>query len=167
MYQRQSQQSQQNPPSYAKDGGSGTFHQSQSPNQQGGGCRSLMITNLDPRVDDMLLTQVLGVAGQVVQIRLVPDRLNPGHPLAYVDFADHAGAETAMATLAGQKIYDFPITIQWNFQQAPKKEDTSSHYHIWVGDLAADVEDPMLVRMFAVFPSMSDARIMWDQQTGK
>lgn len=132
----------------------------------GGGCRSLMITNLDPRVDEMLMTQVLSVAGQVTQIRLVPDRLNPGHPLAYVDFVDHGSAETAMTTLAGQKIYDFPITIQWNFQQAPKKEDTSSHYHIWVGDLAGEVDDAMLIKMFSVFPSMSDARIMWDQQTG-
>jgi nucleolysin TIA-1/TIAR len=36
-----------------------------------------------------------------------------------------------------------------------------------VGDLSPDVNDDMLRKTFAAFPALSDARVMWDMNTGK
>jgi nucleolysin TIA-1/TIAR len=47
------------------------------------------------------------------------------------------------------------------------KEDTSQHHHIFVGDLSTEVTDTTLNEAFNMFSSMSDARVMWDQNSGK
>ncbi|RUO96702.1 hypothetical protein BC936DRAFT_141598 [Jimgerdemannia flammicorona] len=60
------------------------------------------------------------------------------------------------------------IKVNWAFQgQNLHKEDTSSHYHIFVGDLSPEVNDEVLAKAFSAFGSMSDARVMWDVNSGK
>ena len=45
------------------------------------------------------------------------------------------------------------------------KEDTSSHFHIFVGDLSNEVNDEVLLQAFSAFGSVSEARVMWDMKT--
>lgn len=84
-----------------------------------GGCKGLNVTNIDPRVDEALLTQVFSTAGKVVSCRLLVDptksQLTPTNS-AIVEFADHISAETALSTLNTRQIYDFPIKLQWSLQ---------------------------------------------------
>ncbi len=47
------------------------------------------------------------------------------------------------------------------------REETSSHFSVFVGDLAAEVSDEDLANAFAKFSSVSDARVMWDMHTGR
>ncbi|KAH7840770.1 hypothetical protein Vadar_021353 [Vaccinium darrowii] len=47
------------------------------------------------------------------------------------------------------------------------REDTSSHYHIFVGDLSPEVTDAMLFKFFSHYPSCSGARVMWDRKNGR
>ena len=56
--------------------------------------------------------------------------------------------------------------MNWAFQK-DQREDTSSHYHIFVGDLGSEVTDSILFEAFQDFPSCSDARVMWDHVTSR
>jgi len=57
--------------------------------------------------------------------------------------------------------------VHWATQGQVHKEDTSQHHHIFVGDLSSEVTDTTLSQAFDMFHSMSDARVMWDQNSGK
>lgn len=76
-------------------------------------------------------------------------------------------AETALQTLNGRKIFDTEIRVNWAYQGQQNKEDTTGHYHVFVGDLSPEVNDDVLAKAFSAFGTMSDARVMWDMNSGK
>ncbi|CAB4422766.1 unnamed protein product [Rhizophagus irregularis] len=134
------------------------------------GCKSLYVGNLDPRVTDNMLHEIFGVAGSVNNTKIIPDKnyQHGGLNYGFVEFNDHRSAEQALSTLNGRKIYNMEIKVNWAFQgQQGHKEDTSNHYHIFVGDLSPEVNDEVLAKAFSAFGSMSDARVMWDVNSGK
>lgn len=60
------------------------------------------------------------------------------------------------------------IKVNWAYQSNNQtKEDTSNHYHIFVGDLSNEVNDEVLLQAFSAFGSVSEARVMWDMKTGR
>lgn len=60
------------------------------------------------------------------------------------------------------------IRVNWAYQSSsPNKEDTTSHFHIFVGDLSNDVNDDVLLQAFSAFGTLSEARVMWDMKTGR
>jgi len=80
---------------------------------------------------------------------------------------DMRAAETALQTLNGRKIFDTEIRVNWAYQGQQNKEDTTGHYHVFVGDLSPEVNDEVLAKAFSAFGTMSDARVMWDMNSGK
>ncbi|CAG8556883.1 10967_t:CDS:10 [Ambispora gerdemannii] len=134
------------------------------------GCKSLYVGNLDPRVTDSMLQEIFSVAGSVNNTKIIPDKnyQHGGLNYGFVEFNDHRSAEQALQTLNGRRIFDMEIKVNWAFQgQQGHKEDTSNHYHIFVGDLSPEVNDEVLAKAFSAFGSMSDARVMWDVNSGK
>jgi len=69
-------------------------------------------------------------------------------------------------TLNGRKIYNKEIKVNWA-AHATNKEDTTGHHNIFVGDLSSEINDEMLRKAFAPFGNVSEARVMWDQNTGR
>ena len=133
------------------------------------GCRYIQVNNLDPRVDDALLSSVFSTAGAINSVKITHDRSGQhGLSTAHIEFMDHLGAEAAMVTLNGRKIYDTSVVLSWatNYSHRPR-EDTSAHFHLWAGDLAPEVDEVMLGRMFGSYASLSDARVMYDPATGR
>jgi nucleolysin TIA-1/TIAR len=60
------------------------------------------------------------------------------------------------------------IRVNWAYQSnTTSKEDTSGHFHIFVGDLSNEVNDEVLLQAFSVFGTISEARVMWDMKTGR
>jgi nucleolysin TIA-1/TIAR len=60
------------------------------------------------------------------------------------------------------------IRVNWAYQSnTTNKEDTSNHFHIFVGDLSNEVNDEVLTQAFSAFGSVSEARVMWDMKTGR
>lgn len=60
------------------------------------------------------------------------------------------------------------IRVNWAYQSnSNNKEDTSGHFHIFVGDLSNEVNDEVLLQAFSAFGSVSEARVMWDMKTGR
>lgn len=58
--------------------------------------------------------------------------------------------------------------MNWAYQSSNNnKEDTSGHFHIFVGDLSNEVNDEVLFQAFSTFGTISEARVMWDMKTGR
>jgi nucleolysin TIA-1/TIAR len=58
------------------------------------------------------------------------------------------------------------VRVNWAFQKE-QHEDTSAHFHIFVGDISNEVNDRMLFDAFSAVSGCSDARVMWDHATGR
>ena len=58
------------------------------------------------------------------------------------------------------------MRVNWAAQRE-QKVDTTSHFHIFVGDLAPEINDRALLEAFSVIPTCSDARVVWDHTTGR
>ena len=77
-------------------------------------------------------------------------------------------AERAMQTLNGRRVHQQEIRVNWAYQSnTVTKEDTSNHFHIFVGDLSNEVNDEVLLQAFSAFGTVSEARVMWDMKTGR
>lgn len=129
----------------------------------------LYVGNLSPRVTEYMLTEIFAVAGPVQHVKIIPDRnyQHGGLNYGFVEYLDMRAAETALQTLNGRKIFDTEIRVNWAYQGQQNKEDTTGHYHVFVGDLSPEVNDEVLAKAFSAFGSMSDARVMWDMNSGK
>jgi nucleolysin TIA-1/TIAR len=116
-----------------------------------------------------MLTEIFAVAGPVQHVKIIPDRnyQHGGLNYGFVEYMDMRAAETALQTLNGRKIFDTEIRVNWAYQGNQNKEDTSAHYHVFVGDLSPEVNDDVLQKAFNAFGSLSDARVMWDMNSGK
>lgn len=129
----------------------------------------LYVGNLSPRVTEYMLTEIFAVAGAVQHVKIIPDRnyQHGGLNYGFVEYIDMRAAETALQTLNGRKIFDTEIRVNWAYQGQQNKEDTTGHYHVFVGDLSPEVNDEVLGKAFNAFCTMSDARVMWDMNSGK
>ncbi|KAH8100578.1 hypothetical protein BXZ70DRAFT_1008077 [Cristinia sonorae] len=129
----------------------------------------LYVGNLSPRVTEYMLTEIFAVAGPVQHVKIIPDRnyQHGGLHYGFVEYVDMRSAETALQTFNGRKILDTEIRVNWAYQGQQNKEDTSGHYHVFVGDLSPEVNDEVLGKAFSAFGTLSDARVMWDMNSGK
>src|SRR6267154_945054 len=129
----------------------------------------LYVGNLSPRVTEYMLTEIFAVAGAVQHVKIIPDRnyQHGGLNYGFVEYIDMRAAETALQTLNGRKIFDTEIRVNWAYQGQQNKEDTSNHFHVFVGDLSPEVNDDVLAKAFSAFGTLSDARVMWDMNSGK
>ncbi|WVQ83800.1 hypothetical protein IAT38_005944 [Cryptococcus sp. DSM 104549] len=129
----------------------------------------LYVGNLSARVTDYILTEIFAVAGPVVTAKIIQDRnfQHGGFNYGFVEYADMRSAEQALTTLNGRKIFDAEIRVNWAYQGQQTKEDTQHHFHVFVGDLSPEVNDEVLAKAFGAFGSMSEARVMWDMNSGK
>ncbi|GAA95206.1 uncharacterized protein L969DRAFT_162661 [Mixia osmundae IAM 14324] len=129
----------------------------------------LYIGNISPRVTEYMLQEVFALAGPVQQVKIIPDRTfqHGGLNYGFVEFYTMQGAEQALQTLAGRKLFDTEMKVNWAYQNQTAKEDVTNHFHVFCGDLSPEVTDDILQKTFSAFGSLSDARVMWDMASGK
>ncbi|KAI1305561.1 hypothetical protein EDD11_004946 [Mortierella claussenii] len=134
--------------------------------------KTLYVGNLDQTVNEAYLQEIFSQTGGLVEnVKIIRDK-NFAHQgglnYGFVEFADHAAAEMALQTMNGRRVCLQEIKVNWAFTgQAAGKEDTASHYHIFIGDLSPEINDETLSNAFSAFGSMTDARVMWDSNSGK
>ncbi|KIX08480.1 uncharacterized protein Z518_03136 [Rhinocladiella mackenziei CBS 650.93] len=132
--------------------------------------RALYVGGLDPRVTEDVLKQIFETTGHVVSVKIIPDKNfnSKGFNYGFVEYDDPGAAERAMTTLNGRRVHQAEIRVNWAYQSnTANKEDTSNHFHIFVGDLSNEVNDEVLLQAFSAFGSVSEARVMWDMKTGR
>ncbi|RAL42689.1 hypothetical protein DM860_009196 [Cuscuta australis] len=126
-------------------------------------CRSVYVGNIHPQVTELLLQEVFASTGPLEGCKLIrKERSSYG----FVDYYDRNGAALAILGLNGRQLFGQPIKVNWAYASA-QREDTSSHFNIFVGDLSPEITDATLYACFSVYSSCSDARVMWDQKSGR
>ncbi|XP_055800969.1 oligouridylate-binding protein 1 [Solanum dulcamara] len=126
-------------------------------------CRSVYVGNIHSQVTEPLLQEVFSSTGPLEGCKLIrKDKSSYG----FVDYFDRRSAAFAILTLNGRHLFGQPIKVNWAYASA-QREDTSNHFNIFVGDLSPEVTDATLFACFSVYTSCSDARVMWDQKTGR
>lgn len=126
-------------------------------------CRSVYVGNIHPNVTEALLAEVFGTVGPLEGCKLIKKEKSS---YGFVDYFDHRYAAAAILTLNGRQIFSQAIKVNWAYASG-QREDTTGHFNIFVGDLSSEVTDATLFAAFSVFPSCSDARVMWDQRSGR
>ncbi|MCJ1283950.1 hypothetical protein MMC26_003281 [Xylographa opegraphella] len=130
--------------------------------------RALYVGGLDPRVTEDVLRQIFETTGHVQNVKIIPDKNSKGFNYGFIEYDDPGAAERAMQTLNGRRVHQSEIRVNWAYQSnTSNKEDTSNHFHIFVGDLSNEVNDEVLLQAFSAFGSISEARVMWDMKTGR
>lgn len=130
--------------------------------------RALYVGGLDPRVTEDVLKQIFETTGHVQNVKIIPDKNSKGYNYGFVEYDDPGAAERAMQTLNGRRVHQQEIRVNWAYQSNnTSKEDTSNHFHIFVGDLSNEVNDEVLLQAFSAFGTVSEARVMWDMKTGR
>ncbi|WVZ50304.1 hypothetical protein U9M48_001570 [Paspalum notatum var. saurae] len=107
-----------------------------------------------------LLTKPLG------QKRLAQLMVKIGSSFGFIDYYDRRSAALAILSLNGRQLYGQQIKVNWAYTST-QREDTSDHFNIFVGDLCPEVTDATLFTFFSRYSTCSDARVMWDQKTGR
>ncbi|XP_065849847.1 oligouridylate-binding protein 1-like isoform X2 [Euphorbia lathyris] len=126
-------------------------------------CRSVYVGNIHVNVTEKLLAEVFQTAGPLAGCKLIrKDKSSYG----FVDYHDRPSAALAIMTLHGRQLYGQALKVNWAYANS-QREDTSGHFHIFVGDLSPEVTDATLFACFSVYNSCSDARVMWDHKTGR
>ncbi|CAN0901248.1 Oligouridylate-binding protein 1 [Linum grandiflorum] len=126
-------------------------------------CRSVYVGNIHPSVTEPLLQQVFSSTGPIEGCKLIRKEKSS---YGFVDYFDRRCAAHAILTLNGRPLFGQPIKVNWAYASS-QREDTSGHYNIFVGDLSPEVTDATLYACFSSYPTCSDARVMWDQKTGR
>ncbi|RVX17139.1 Oligouridylate-binding protein 1B [Vitis vinifera] len=126
-------------------------------------CRSVYIGNIHTQVSEPLLQEVFASTGPVEGCKLVRKEKSS---YGFIHYFDRRSAALAILSLNGRHLFGQPIKVNWAYASG-QREDTSGHFNIFVGDLSPEVTDATLFACFSVFPSCSDARVMWDQKTGR
>ncbi|KAH0536521.1 hypothetical protein FGG08_006617 [Glutinoglossum americanum] len=138
--------------------------------------RALYVGGLDPRVTEDVLRQIFETTGHVQNVKIIPDKnfQSKGFNYGFVEYDDPGAAERAMQSLNGRRVhqadsqFEQEIRVNWAYQSnTSNKEDTSNHFHIFVGDLSNEVNDEVLLQAFSAFGTVSEARVMWDMKTGR
>ncbi|KAK3048743.1 E3 ubiquitin-protein ligase pub1 [Extremus antarcticus] len=132
--------------------------------------RALYVGGLDPRVTEDVLKQIFETTGHVQNVKIIPDKnfQSKGYNYGFIEYDDPQSAERALQTLNGRRVHQQEIRVNWAYQSSnTSKEDTSNHFHIFVGDLSNEVNDEVLMQAFSAFGTVSEARVMWDMKTGR
>ncbi|KAF3439715.1 hypothetical protein FNV43_RR17993 [Rhamnella rubrinervis] len=126
-------------------------------------CRSVYVGNIHPQVTEPLLQEVFSSTGPLEGCKLIRKEKSS---YGFVDYFDRRSAALAIVTLNGRHLFGQPIKVNWAYASS-QREDTSGHFNVFVGDLSPEVTDATLFACFSVYTSCSDARVMWDQKTGR
>lgn len=126
-------------------------------------CRSVYVGNVHVQVTEALLREVFQSTGLVEGCKLIRKEKSS---YGFVDYYDRRSAALAILTLNGKQIFGQLIRVNWAYASG-QREDTTDHFNIFVGDLSPEVTDSALFAFFSGYSSCSDARVMWDQKTGR
>uniref|UniRef100_A0AAQ4QU63 Nucleolysin TIAR n=1 Tax=Gasterosteus aculeatus aculeatus TaxID=481459 RepID=A0AAQ4QU63_GASAC len=137
--------------------------------------KTLYVGNLSRDVTEALILELFGQIGPCKSCKMIVDvivRLSPsvtaGHdPYCFVEFYEYRHATATIAAMNGRKILGKEVKVNWATTPTSQKKDTSSHFHVFVGDLSPEITTDDIKAAFAPFGKISDCRVVKDMATGK
>uniref|UniRef100_A0A8C6UZ27 Cytotoxic granule-associated RNA binding protein 1, like n=1 Tax=Neogobius melanostomus TaxID=47308 RepID=A0A8C6UZ27_9GOBI len=128
--------------------------------------KTLYVGNLSRDVTEALILELFGQIGPCKSCKMIVD--TAGHdPYCFVEFYEHRHATATIAAMNGRKILGKEVKVNWATTPTNQKKDTSSHFHVFVGDLSPEITTDDIKAAFAPFGKISDCRVVKDMATGK
>ncbi|KAI2809273.1 hypothetical protein RDWZM_003399 [Blomia tropicalis] len=129
--------------------------------------RTLYVGNLDPSINDDFMHTLFAPFGRISGLKLINDNLSD--PYCFIEYEDHSSAANAILTMNKRVCLDREIKVNWATSPGftGPKQDTSKHFHIFVGDLSPEIETQQLREAFTPFGEISDCRVVRDPHTLK
>ncbi|TKS84911.1 Phosphatidylinositol 3-kinase regulatory subunit alpha [Collichthys lucidus] len=129
-------------------------------------CPSRYVGNLSRDVTEALILELFGQIGPCKSCKMIVD--TAGHdPYCFVEFYEHRHATATIAAMNGRRILGKEVKVNWATTPTSQKKDTSSHFHVFVGDLSPEITTEDIKAAFAPFGKISDCRVVKDMATGK
>ncbi|CDR46291.1 CYFA0S22e02190g1_1 [Cyberlindnera fabianii] len=126
----------------------------------------LYVGGLTKTVTEENLREIFGASGAVESVKILFDKNRAGFNYAFVEFEESESASNAFESLNGKVINGSTLTINWAYQSQQAKSNPDA-FNVFVGDLSAEINDEKLKETFAKFPSLLQAHVMWDMQSGR
>lgn len=100
------------------------------------------VGNLAERVNEALLWEIFNTVGRVETLKIIRDKQSQ-QSLCYgfVDYFTHYDAMQALTLLNGVDVYGSSLKVNWALAGGQRDGDTSSHHHIFIGDLSTEISD--------------------------
>uniref|UniRef100_A0A0D9VHB6 RRM domain-containing protein n=1 Tax=Leersia perrieri TaxID=77586 RepID=A0A0D9VHB6_9ORYZ len=134
--------------------------------------RTIWVGDLQYWMDENYLHNCFGSSHEVVTIKVIRNRhsgVSEGY--GFVEFFSHESAEKALQNFSGHVMpnTDRAFKLNWaSYSMGEKRSELASDHSIFVGDLAVDVTDEMLMGLFASkYRSVKGAKVIIDANTGR
>ncbi|CAF3662191.1 unnamed protein product [Rotaria socialis] len=121
--------------------------------------RTLYVGNLDPSVSEELLMVLFKQIGPCRSCKIIHEATSD--PYAFIEFAEHQAAAHALLAMNKRLVMGKEIKVNWATTSATTsvKVDTTKHHHIFVGDIAPEIDQNSLHEAFAPFGEISEIKI--------
>ncbi|XP_010546929.1 PREDICTED: polyadenylate-binding protein RBP45B [Tarenaya hassleriana] len=132
--------------------------------------RTLWIGDLQYWMDENFLFNCFAHTGEVSSVKVIRNKQTQQiEGYGFLEFVSRAAAERVLQTYNGTPIPSFPDQLfRLNWASSGEKRDDSPDFTIFVGDLAADVTDYILLETFrARYPSVKGGKVVIDRVTGR
>ena len=124
---------------------------------------TVYIGNLDERVSDSLVWELMLQAGRIVNVHLPKDRVTQSHQgYGFVEFISEEDAEYASRIMNGIRLYGKPIRV--NKASADKQKSVEIGAELFVGNLDPMVTEHVLYDTFSRFGNLASAPKVWPQE---
>lgn len=148
--------------------------QQYSAEQMGGSneIKSLWIGDLQYFMDENYLYACFAQAGELASVKVIRNKQS-GQPEGYgfLEFQSRAAAERVLQTYNGSLMPNSEQTFRLNWATlgaGERRADDGPDYTIFVGDLAAEVTDYLLLETFKPhYTSIKGAKVVTDRATGR
>ncbi|KAL1557965.1 Polyadenylate-binding protein rbp47 [Salvia divinorum] len=134
--------------------------------------KTIWIGDLQPWMDEDYLHSCFSPTGEVISVKMIRNRqTGQSDRYGFIEFSSHDVADNVLQSYNGAKMpkADQPFRLNWAaFSTSDRRPEAGSDLSIFVGDLAADVNDELLHETFASrYPSVKDAKVVVDLNTGR
>ncbi|KAL8141142.1 hypothetical protein V2J09_007163 [Rumex salicifolius] len=167
------------PPQSPHHGGSvhhHNHHRNNNNNSNGDGSagenKTLWVGDLQHWMDEQYLHSCFASSYEITNIKVIRNKqtgFSEGY--GFVELNSHAMAEKALQSYSGAMMPNTEQSFRLNwasFSTGDRRADSGSDLSIFVGDLAADVTDSLLLETFSTkYPSVKAAKVVIDVNSGR
>ena len=129
--------------------------------------KTLYLGNLHPFVSEAHLRELFAGLMGITELKVIKDKatgVSAGY--GFAKFTEQTFAQIALDRVNKAMLFGQEIRVNWAFLKE-QPEEVASLIHIFVGDLAPDVTDAVLMAAFQGCRGIADARVQWDHATGR
>ncbi|POM68113.1 Nucleolin [Phytophthora palmivora] len=130
-------------------------------------CKTLWMGDIQMHWDETFIASLFASAVEQPVVKLIRDKVT-GYPAGYgfLEFPTQRGAQQVLEAYNGQLIPNTMHRFRMNWGAGGRRIETSDDHSIFVGDLAPDVTDELLLTTFSArFTTVRGAKVVMDPVT--